>query len=120
VTVIDVLGNGDNFGKNGACNMTFTQPYYGQTSLDDGGTPNDPRDDMILYELEENYQGTDTFEYTIIDCAGESDTAIVTLEIDCSCSQSSDSGDALETISMILMMIFMGMVGLFYIRKEET
>ena len=120
VTSVDVLANGDNFGVNGACgSIVFTQPFNGTTSLDDGGTPNNPLDDMILYEPESNYQGSDTFEYTISDCAGLSDTATVTLDIDCSSTQRSDSGDALGKVSIIFMMILTGLIGLYYIRREE-
>ena len=74
---------------------------------------------MILYEPEANYLGSDTVEYTIFDCAGLSDTATVTLDIDCASTQRSDSGDALGNISIIFMMILTGMLGLYYIRREE-
>ena len=118
VTVIDILGNGDNFGKYGACGLTFTQPIDGETSLDDGGTPNNPSDDMILYEPTFNYNDTDTFEYTIIDCQNNTDTAIVTLKIDIK-EGSSDNVDSLKKISMILMMLFTIILGLLFIRKES-
>ena len=104
---------------NGACGLEFTQPLNGTTSLDDGGTPNDPLDDMILYVPEANYVGSDTFEYTISDCIDLTDTATVTLDIDCSSTQRSDSGDALGKISIILMMMITGLIGLYYIRREE-
>ena len=117
VTVIDILGNGDDFGKYGACGLTFTQPFEGKTSLDDGGTPNNPSDDMILYEPTFNHNDTDSFEYTIIDCQDNTDTAVVTLNIDTK-QGSSDNVDSLEKISMILMILFTSMLGLFFIRKE--
>ena len=117
VTMIDVLGNGDNFGKHSAYSITFTQPYYGTTSLDDGGTPDDPTDDMILYEPNSDYADTDSFEYTITDLAGNSDTALVTLDINID-DNHSDNGNALGNIGMILMMILMGITGLLYIRKK--
>jgi len=119
VTVIDVLGNGDDFGKHGAYSITFTQPSHGRTSLDDGGTPHNPSDDMILYEPNSNYMGTDSFEYTITDLAGGSDTAVVTLDINIDQNQHSDNGNALGSIGMLLMIIFMGTIGLLYIRKEK-
>jgi len=118
VTVIDILSNGDDFGKHGAYSITFTQPYYGTTSLDDGGTPGDPTDDMILYEPNSDYADTDSFEYTITDLAGNSDTALVTLDINIDDNQHSDNGNALGSIGMILMMILMGITGLLYIRKK--
>jgi len=72
---------------------------------------------MILYEPAFNHNHTDTFEYTIIDCAGNSDSAIVTLNINTR-KEESDNGTSLGTISMILMMLLTSMLGLFFIRKE--
>ena len=39
------------FGGNGAGTtvITFTQPTHGSVALDDGGTPNDPTDDVLVY-----------------------------------------------------------------------
>jgi len=119
VTVIDILGNGDNFGSNGACGLSFTQPFNGTTSLDDGGTPTDPRDDMILYEPEEGYEGSDSFEYTIADCSGASDTANVTLDVHCTCDSVSSDSAGLSKMAMIVMMLLSIVFGLLYIKKEE-
>lgn len=56
-----------------------TQPNNGSVTVDDNGTPNDPSDDVVTYFPNTDYQGTDTFEYTICDSLGNCSTATVTI-----------------------------------------
>jgi len=121
-TVIDVLANGDAWGSNGPGNVaiSFTQPTYGTVGIDDGGTPNDPTDDVLLYTPKADVnEVTDSFTYTITDAAGNTATARVTLDVNCASSQTSDSGDALGVISMLMLAIMTLMTGLYFVRKEE-
>ena len=121
-TVINVLSNGDSFGVNGAgtVEILFTQPVHGTVALDDGGTPNDPTDDVLLYAPKADVNNiTDSFTYTITDALGNTSTATVTLNVNCASSQTSDSGDALGTFSIMLMMFLTLMSGLYFVRKEE-
>ncbi|MCW8820741.1 MAG: Ig-like domain-containing protein, partial [Sulfurovum sp.] len=121
-TVIDVLANGDNWGSNGpgTTEITFTQPTYGTVALDDGGTPDDPTDDVLIYTPYPDYNDiNDSFTYTITDALGFTSTANVTLYIECGSSQTSDGGDALGVVGMLIMMFLTGTVGLYFIRREE-
>jgi len=121
-TVIDVLANGDRWGSNGSGTqvITFTGPIYGTVELDDGGTPNDPEDDVLIYIPSPDINNvTDSFTYTITDALGFTSTANVTLNVNCASSQRSDSGDALGFVSMLLLTIMTAMTGLYFIRREE-
>ena len=121
-TVIDVLANGDDFGANGpgTVEILFTQPTHGSVALDDGGTPNDPTDDILLYTPAADVNNiTDSFTYTITDAQGNTSTATVTLNVNCASSQTSDGGDALGTVSIMMMMFLTLMSGLYFVRREE-
>ena len=121
-TVIDVLANGDDWGSNGPGTqiITFTEPIYGTVYLDDGGTPDDPTDDILIYTPAPDVNNiTDSFTYTITDALGFTSTATVTLDVNCASSQSSDGGDALNVVSMLLLAIMTAMTGLYFVRKEE-
>ncbi len=121
-TIINVLAN-DTFGLDGpnVGEITITaQPQYGTVVLDNGGTPDDPTDDKFIYTPEANVANvTDTFEYLITDANGDTSRAIVTLKVDCSSTQKSDSGDTLGIIGILMMLFMTGMTGLYFIRKEE-
>jgi len=117
-TVLNVLGN-DSFGQCKAnAPIEFTQPSHGTTALDDAGTVKDPSDDRIIYVPEANYNGADSFTYTIADCHEQTASAKVNLDVQCASSQTSD-GDALNNMGILLMMILTSIVGLIYIRREE-
>jgi len=126
-TVIDVLsndtfGSDDNFGEANIPNeiIIITQPKHGTVSLDDGGTPNDPTDDVFIYTPEANIAHVqDSFEYTITDSNGDTSTAEVLLDVNCASTQKSDSGSALGVISMLMMMFMTTMAGLYYARRED-
>ncbi|WP_121053312.1 Ig-like domain-containing protein, partial [Lacinutrix venerupis] len=88
--VIDVLadnGNGlDDFGADGPNAGAITLPSGtttegGTVSVDDNGTPADPTDDTILYTPAADFNGTDTFDYTITDSDGDESTATVTVTV---------------------------------------
>jgi CshA-type fibril repeat protein len=121
-TVIDVLANGDDWGSNGPGTViiTFTEPLYGTVYLDDNGTPDDPTDDVLIYTPAPDVNNvTDSFTYTITDALGFTSTATVTLDVNCASSQSSDSGDALNVVTMFMLAIMTAMTGLYFVRKEE-
>ena len=83
---ISVLGN-DSFGGDGPNSGTITLPsgtssQGGTVTVNDGGTPNDPTDDTIEYTPASDFNGTDTFDYTITDANGDTSTATVTVTVD--------------------------------------
>lgn len=61
--------------------LTVTDPANGTITIDDGGTPNDPTDDTVTYTPNPDYNGPDSFDYTICNASGDCSTATVTLEI---------------------------------------
>ncbi|WP_064497411.1 Ig-like domain-containing protein [Dokdonia donghaensis] len=80
---IDVTDN-DNFGSDGPNDSVIViteQPDNGTVTVDDGGTPNDPTDDAVIYTPDPDFNGTDTFEYEITDSNGDSETATVVVTV---------------------------------------
>ena len=61
--------------------FSATQPLHGSITIDDNGTPDDPRDDSVNYFPNNNYIGNDSFEYTVCDSTGYCSTSLVTLLI---------------------------------------
>jgi hypothetical protein len=97
--------------------ISFTQPAHGIVTLDDGGTPEDLTDDLLRYVPEAGYSGPDSFTYTIIDRNGDTVTETFSLNVDG--NKRSDNGDALGKFSIMLMILFTSLIGLYYVRKEE-
>jgi len=84
-TNIDVTDN-DDFGGDGPSTGTITLPSAtsangGTLTVDDNGTPNDPTDDEVVYTPAADFNGTDTFDYTIEDADGDTSTATVTVTV---------------------------------------
>jgi hypothetical protein len=80
---IPVLTN-DTFGGDGPSTGTITvtdQPSNGTATVNDGGTPNDPTDDQIVYTPNTNFNGSDTLIYQICDANNDCDTALVVITI---------------------------------------
>ncbi|MDV7140980.1 Ig-like domain-containing protein, partial [Maribacter sp. TH_r10] len=76
---IDILENDMGIPENGT--LTVTDPENGTIVINDGGTPDDPTDDTVTYTPNSDYEGTDSFEYTVCDAQGNCDTATVTIEV---------------------------------------
>ncbi|WP_162288563.1 Calx-beta domain-containing protein [Tenacibaculum jejuense] len=77
---IDVLGNDTDVPSSGT--LTVTDPANGTVTIDDGGTPDDPSDDTVIYTPDEDFNGTDTFTYTICDDAMPPNCETVTVVVD--------------------------------------
>ncbi len=58
-----------------------TDPSHGIATVDDNGTPLDYTDDVVNYQPFANYNGPDTFTYTITDPLGLSSTATITMNV---------------------------------------
>ena len=74
---LDILGNDNDIPTTGT--LTTTDPTNGTLVLDNNGTPNDPSDDRVTYTPNENFDGSDSFTYTLCDTVGNCDTATVTI-----------------------------------------
>ncbi|WP_026775192.1 collagen-binding domain-containing protein [Polaribacter sp. Hel_I_88] len=82
---LDVLNN-DSFGNDGPNTGTISLPSGtttngGTVTIDDGGTPNDPTDDKVLYTPLAGSTTNDSFTYTITDADGETSTATVSITV---------------------------------------
>ncbi|WP_397446185.1 Ig-like domain-containing protein [Polaribacter sp. R77954] len=63
--------------------ITTTNPTNGTVVITDpNGTPNDPSDDVVTYTPNNNYNGADSFEYTLCDSSNNCDTAVVNITVD--------------------------------------
>ncbi|MBO0331971.1 T9SS type B sorting domain-containing protein [[Muricauda] lutisoli] len=61
--------------------LTTTNPSNGAISIDDNGTANDPTDDVVTYTPNPDYNGSDSFDYTICNSSGDCSTATVTVDV---------------------------------------
>ena len=61
--------------------LTTTDPANGTLVIDDNGTPNDPTDDTVQYTPFLDYNGPDSFTYTVCNTMGDCSTATVTIDV---------------------------------------
>jgi len=76
-------------------------------------------DGTFVYYPEANYNGPDSFVYMITDAANRTSTATVTIDVDCASSQTSDGGDTLGSMGILIMMLMTMLTGLYFVRQEE-
>ena len=77
--IIDIYANDADLPNIGA--LTTTDPVNGTVTIDDGGTPNNPLDDTVTYTPDLDFNGTDSFDYTVCNSYGDCSTETVTIEI---------------------------------------
>ncbi len=77
--VVPVFANDSDVTTTG--NLTTTNPSNGTTTINSNGTPNDPTDDIVTYTPDPNFNGTDTFDYTVCNTTGACSTATVTVDV---------------------------------------
>lgn len=68
----DLMPNGD---------LTTTIPANGTVTIDENGTPNDPTDDIVTYTPNPDFNGADSFDYTLCNSFGDCSTATVNVEV---------------------------------------
>jgi len=61
--------------------LTTTDPANGTVTIDDNGTPNDPTDDIVSYTPDPDFNGIDSFDYTVCNSSGDCSTATVTVDV---------------------------------------
>ncbi|PHQ60212.1 MAG: hypothetical protein COC08_07685 [Maribacter sp.] len=76
---IDIFGNDSDLPSIG--NLTTTNPANGTVNVNNNGTPNDPTDDSVTYTPNPNYNGPDSFDYTVCNTFGACSTATVTINV---------------------------------------
>ncbi len=62
--IIDIFSNDSDLPSVGV--LTTTNPNNGSISIDENGTPNNPLDDILTYLPNPDYNGTDSFTYTLM------------------------------------------------------
>lgn len=76
---IDIYANDSDLPSIGT--LTTTNPANGTVSINDNGTPNDPTDDIVTYTPDPDYNGPDSFDYTVCNDMGDCSTATVTIDV---------------------------------------
>ncbi len=59
----------------------FTNGANGTVTLDNGGTPDDPADDQLIYTPNDGFTGHDVFTYTVTDGNGDTTIAAVSVTV---------------------------------------
>jgi len=77
--VVDIFDNDSDLPTTGS--LTTTNPANGTVIIDNGGTPNNPTDDTVTYTPALDFNGSDSFDYTICNSSGDCSTATVTLDV---------------------------------------
>jgi hypothetical protein len=89
---MDVLANDTHAGGDTLLLDSFTQPVNGTVTRDDKGTPGDTSDDQLTHTPDADWNGDDSFTYTISDGNGETDTA----NVDVTVTPENDPPDAID------------------------
>ncbi len=79
---IDVLWNDTHAGGDTLLLDSFTQPTNGIVTRDEMGTPADTSDDQLTYSPDADWNGDDSFTYTVDDQNGETDTVNVDVTVE--------------------------------------
>ena len=109
---VGYVSSNDAFVQGGSIWEINTQPAYGEVEMDQATG-------KYTYSPEANYNGEDSFTYSLRDQYGNRVTATVFITVNCAASQTSDNGSAFNVLSMLAMMFMTGMAGLYFIRREE-
>ncbi len=77
--VVDIYSNDNNLPTTGT--LTTTDPPNGTVNINDSGTPNDPTDDIVTYIPDPDFNGSDSFDYTVCNSLGDCSTATVFVDV---------------------------------------
>lgn len=77
--IVDIYANDSDLPNPGT--LTTTSPSNGTVIIDDNGTPNNPLDDVLTYTPNPDFNGADSFDYTICNSFGDCSTASVTIDV---------------------------------------
>ena len=61
--------------------LNTTDPPNGTVTIDNNTTPNDPTDDIVTYTPDPDYNGSDSFDYTVCNDRGDCSTATVDVDV---------------------------------------
>lgn len=77
--VVPIFANDTDLTTDG--NLSTTDPPNGTVSINPNGTPTDPTDDIVTYTPDPDFNGTDSFDYTVCTTSGACSTATVTVDV---------------------------------------
>lgn len=77
--VVPIFDNDSDLPTTG--NLTTSDPPNGSVNINDNSTPNDPTDDIVTYIPDPDFNGTDSFTYTVCNSSGDCSTATVTVDV---------------------------------------
>lgn len=77
--VVPIYDNDTDLPTNGT--LSITGPSNGTVNIDDNGTANDPSDDIVTYIPTADFNGSDSFDYTVCNSIGDCSTATVTIDV---------------------------------------
>lgn len=80
MVIVDIYTNDSDLPTIGSLIISDT-PDNGTVNIDNSGTPNEPSDAIVTYIPNANFNGTDTFDYTVCTMFGDCSTATVTVEV---------------------------------------
>ncbi len=77
--IVDLRANDGPWPATGT--LTTSNPSNGSIVLDNNGTPNDPSDDILTYTPDPDFNGVDSFIYTLCNGIGDCSTAQVEVQV---------------------------------------
>lgn len=98
--VVPVFDNDSGLPTSGV--LTTATPSNGTITIDNNGTPNDPSDDIVTYIPDPDFNGTDSFTYTICNALGDCSTATVTVDVEPMVDANDDSVATEENTEAII------------------
>lgn len=78
--IVDIYANDADLPTSGTLILSDT-PDNGTVNIDDNGTSNDPTDDIVAYIPNPDFNGLDSFDYTICNTFGDCSKAQVTVDV---------------------------------------
>ncbi len=77
--VVPVFANDSDLPLTGT--LTATNPPNGSVNINANSTPNDPTDDIVTYTPDPDFNGPDSFNYTVCNTTGDCSTATVMVDV---------------------------------------
>lgn len=77
--IINIFSNDSDVPTSGT--LTTSNPANDSVVINDNATPNNPSDDIVTYIPDPNYNGSDSFTYTVCNSFGDCSTATVVVDI---------------------------------------
>ena len=77
--IIPIYDNDSDLPSSGT--LTASNPINGIVTINNNGTPNNPIDDIVTYSPNTDYNGTDSFTYTVCNLLGDCSTATINISV---------------------------------------